>query len=123
MTKKLVRDHQKIGRSPKNWSFIRQKIGHWFAKILVFHLPKFWSFITKILVIICQKIGHHSPKFWSFIYRSDDQKFGPYNIEPELYIYQNESNGPDTRNNTVHSVKQRQRPFKNIKRIVFVSSL
>jgi len=100
--KKLVKNHQKIG--------LCQKIGH--------SLLKFWSSFAKKLVI-------DSLKFWSsfakkLVFRRD-QNFGPYNIEPELYIYQNESNEPDTRNNT--SFKQRQRPFKNIKRIVFVSPL
>jgi len=59
------------------------------TKILVFHLPKFWSFIcqkiglsfAKKLVIIRQKIGHHSPKNWSsfakkLVFDCCDQKIG-----------------------------------------------
>ena len=61
------------------------------------------------MVIIRQKFGQKSPKNWSKITKilvfRRDQNFGPYNIEPELYIYQNESNEPDTRNNT--SFKQK----------------
>jgi len=57
-----------VTHSPKNWSFICQKIGNSFAKILVTHLPKNWLFIrqnfgcsfAKILVV-------HLPKFWLFI--------------------------------------------------------